>query len=205
MQESLHNLFCCASMDIAKIIREGREKLNLNQSQLAERVGVSPQAVQQWESGTTQPRGKRLNKIAEVLKLPPALLHFGGLPAEPKAEVKPAGTEETIAGTQETTPAAPQPEGETPAEPSKDAAESPPSSNDALIQEVIAAMQRMSKEDASRLVTISKALVGEESKEAAALALKPLPVPDLAPHPPPAFPPRRMSPTSNKTRGKTAI
>ena len=64
-------------MDIAKIIREGREKLNLNQSQLAELVGVSPQAVQQWESGATQPRGKRLNKIAEVLKLPPSLMHFG--------------------------------------------------------------------------------------------------------------------------------
>ena len=64
-------------MDIAKIIREGREKLNLNQSQLAELVGVSPQAVQQWESGATQPRGKRLNKIAQVLKLPPTLMHFG--------------------------------------------------------------------------------------------------------------------------------
>ena len=64
-------------MDIAKIIREGRERLNLNQSELAELVGVSPQAVQQWESGATQPRGKRLNKIAEVLKLPPAMMHFG--------------------------------------------------------------------------------------------------------------------------------
>ena len=64
-------------MDIAKIIREGREKLNLNQSQLAELVGVSPQAVQQWESGATQPRGKRLNKIAQVLKLSQALMHFG--------------------------------------------------------------------------------------------------------------------------------
>lgn len=192
-------------MDIAKIIREGREKLDLNQSQLAERVGVSPQAVQQWESGATQPRGKRLNKIAEVLKLPPALLHFGGLPAEPKAEIKPGETEGAIAGAEGTTPAAPQSEGETPAGSSKDATESLESSNDALIKEVIAAMQRMSKEDAGRLVTISKALVDEESKEAAAPDLKPLPVPDLAPHPPPAFPPRRMSPTSTKNRGKTAI
>ena len=65
-------------MDIAKIIREGREKLNLNQSQLAELVGVSPQAVQQWESGATQPRGKRLNKIAQVLKLPPSAHAFRG-------------------------------------------------------------------------------------------------------------------------------
>ncbi|MBN9126445.1 MAG: helix-turn-helix transcriptional regulator, partial [Nitrosospira sp.] len=64
-------------MNIAKIIREGREKLNLNQSELAELLGVTPQAVQQWESGATQPRGKRLNKIAEVLKLPSILMHFG--------------------------------------------------------------------------------------------------------------------------------
>src|SRR5687768_18256357 len=74
-------------MDIAKIIREGREKLNLNQSQLAELVGVSPQAVQQWEAGATQPRGKRLNKIAQVLKLPPALTHFG-IPSEVAATMQ---------------------------------------------------------------------------------------------------------------------
>ena len=67
----------------------------------------------------------------------------------------------------------------------------------------------MSKEDAARLVTISKALVGEnvaEEKRAAAEAgLKPLPVPDMAAHPPPAFPPRRMSESRSKTRGKTAV
>ena len=90
-------------MDIAKIIREGREKLNLNQSQLAELVGVSPQAVQQWESGATQPRGKRLNKIAQVLKLPPALMHFGAS-SEPSdapgaiAGPAPAGARNAVAG-----------------------------------------------------------------------------------------------------------
>mgnify|MGYP001798850284 CR=1 FL=1 len=73
-------------MDIAKIIRDGREKLNLTQSQLAELVGVSPQAVQQWESGATQPRGKRLNKIAEVLKLPPEQMHFGTFPCNTGVE-----------------------------------------------------------------------------------------------------------------------
>jgi transcriptional regulator with XRE-family HTH domain len=57
-------------MNFSRIIRDAREKLKLNQSQLAELIGVSPQAVQQWESGATQPRGKRLSKIAEVLKLP---------------------------------------------------------------------------------------------------------------------------------------
>lgn len=192
-------------MDIAKIIRDGREKLNLNQSQLAERVGVSPQAVQQWESGATQPRGKRLNKIAEVLKLPPALMHFGTFP--PKTE-----TEETNPGSildAAAQPASPQRGRKTSDKSYKSGAEGPISSKDTLIKEVINAMQRMSREDAVRLVTISKALVGdssdEGSKEAAKIDLKPLPAPDLAPHPSPAFPPRRVSRTSAKTRGKTAI
>src|SRR5688500_11060058 len=126
-------------MNIAKIIREGREKLNLNQSQLAELVGVSPQAVQQWEAGATQPRGKRLNKIAQVLKLPPALTHFG-IPSEVAATMQ---------------------EGKASGESSKAAAEKRASSNDPLSNQVIEAMRRMSKEDAARLVTISKALLGE--------------------------------------------
>lgn len=193
-------------MNIAKIIRDGREKLNLNQSQLAELVGVSPQAVQQWESGATQPRGKRLNKIAEVLKLPPALMHFGTLPGRSEAEATIPGP---IAGAAGKTPASQQPGEKPPDKSSKEDAESPVSSKDTLIKEVINAMQRMSKEDAIRLVTISKALVGdltgEQSKEAAKIDLKPLPVPALAPHPPPAFPPRRVSQAPGKTRGKTAI
>jgi DNA-binding transcriptional regulator YiaG len=41
-------------MNFARIIREAREKLKLNQPQLAELIGISSQAVQQWESGRTQ-------------------------------------------------------------------------------------------------------------------------------------------------------
>ncbi|SFU54281.1 helix-turn-helix domain-containing protein [Nitrosospira multiformis] len=183
-------------MDIARIIREGREKLKLNQSELAELVGVSPQAVQQWESGATQPRGKRLNRIAEVLKLPPAMMHFGmplEVPAAPDTTVSPQ-PEKPARGTRATSPRV---------------AEKPVSENDALINQVIEAMRRMSKEDAARLVTISKALVGETSAEVVeavpSVDLKPLPVPDLPPHPPPAFPPRRMPESRTKVRGKTAI
>ena len=185
-------------MDIAKIIREGREKLNLNQSELAELIGVSPQAVQQWESGATQPRGKRLNKIAEVLKLPPAMMHFGMALEAPVAVREAKGVAEPKA-----------PEYGSSSRESPKAAEKPVSENDSLINQVIEAMRRMSKEDAARLVTISKALVGEATTEAVEAApsidLKPLPVPDLAPHPPPAFPPRRMSEGRTKVRGKTAV
>lgn len=175
-------------MNIAKIIREGREKLNLNQSQLAELVGVSPQAVQQWEAGATQPRGKRLNKIAQVLRLPPALMHFG-IPSEAPAAMQDGkasgGSRSARSG-----------------EPLKGAPEKPASNNDPLINQVIEAMRRMSKEDAARLVTISKALIGESTAEA---DIKPLPLPDMAAHPAPAFPPRRMSEARTKGRGKTAI
>lgn len=180
-------------MDIAKIIREGREKLNLNQSQLAELVGVSPQAVQQWESGATQPRGKRLNKIAEVLKLPPSLMHFGA-PSALSGE-----TVGVVASAPENTTAVA----------GAETALSLSEINDPLIRQVVDAMRRMSKEDAVRLVTISKALVnenvGEGPRQRAEAELKPLPVPDLAPHPPPAFPPRRLPESRSKTRGKAAV
>lgn len=186
-------------MNIAKIIREGRERLNLNQSQLAELVGVSPQAVQQWEAGATQPRGKRLNKIAQVLKLPPALMHFG-IPAEASTAMHGAAVSGRDARTGQSFKTAIE---------KSISNEKPASNNDPLINQVIEAMRRMSKEDAARLVTISKALVGEapaeEAEAAPAVDLKPLPLPDLAPHPTPAFPPRRMSETGTKGRGKTAI
>jgi len=140
-------------MDIAKIIREGREKLDLNQSQLAELIGVSPQAVQQWECGATQPRGKRLNKIAQALKLPPALMHFGmpDAPA-PMPERRASGERRRAAS----------------ARSRQATAEKPLSTDDPLIDQVIKAMQRMSKEDAARLVTISKALIGEGPAEGGA-------------------------------------
>jgi HTH-type transcriptional regulator, cell division transcriptional repressor len=81
--------------------------------------------------------------------------------------------------------------------------------NDPLINQVVEAMKRMSKEDAVRLVTISKALVGENIAEGVRQTggadPKPLPLPDMAPHPPPAFPPRRMPESRTKTRGKTAV
>jgi transcriptional regulator with XRE-family HTH domain len=173
-------------MNIAKIIREGREKLNLNQSQLAELVGVSPQAVQQWEAGATQPRGKRLNKIAQVLRLPPALMHCGIPPEAAMQGGKASGGSRSARS----------------GEPLKGAPEKPASNNDPLIDQVIEAMRRMSKEDAARLVTISKALIGESTAEA---DIKPLPLPDMAAHPAPAFPPRRMSEARTKGRGKTAI
>ncbi len=51
---------------VSQRIVKCREKLGVSQSELARRLGVRPQAVQQWESGGL-PKTGRLEKIAEVL------------------------------------------------------------------------------------------------------------------------------------------
>ncbi len=48
-----------------------------NQSELARYCGVSPQAVQKWISGDSEPRGGNLAKIADFLNVTPALLQYG--------------------------------------------------------------------------------------------------------------------------------
>lgn len=48
-----------------------------NQSEMARHVGVTPQAVQKWMSGVTEPRGKNLEMAAEFLGVTPAHLKFG--------------------------------------------------------------------------------------------------------------------------------
>lgn len=48
-------------------IAKAREDKGLNQSELARRLGVTPQSVQAWESGKNVPRNQKLSSIAEVL------------------------------------------------------------------------------------------------------------------------------------------
>ncbi|MCF5040072.1 helix-turn-helix domain-containing protein [Pseudomonas sp. PA-7-1E] len=72
----------------ASIITEAREKQGLNQSELARRLGVTPQAVQAWESGRSLPRPKKLVEIAKVLQIPShQLLTASGLLSGPFPEV----------------------------------------------------------------------------------------------------------------------
>lgn len=49
-----------------------------NQSEMARYIGVTPQAVQKWMSGITEPRGRNLELAAEYLGVTPAVLKFGG-------------------------------------------------------------------------------------------------------------------------------
>lgn len=57
-----------STMDtISHRIALARTGKNMNQSELARALGVSPQAVQSWESGKSQPRGPRLQALAKLL------------------------------------------------------------------------------------------------------------------------------------------
>ncbi|WP_369952116.1 XRE family transcriptional regulator [Ralstonia syzygii] len=52
---------------IGKSIAKAREEKGMNQSELARAVGVSPQAVQKWEAGTSTPRPSKVADLAAAL------------------------------------------------------------------------------------------------------------------------------------------
>ena len=54
---------------IAKRIEDCRHGKNISQSELARKVGVTPQAVQKWEKAKTVPRGATLRRLADVLEV----------------------------------------------------------------------------------------------------------------------------------------
>lgn len=58
-------------MSIADTIRVAREKLDISQSELARRVGVTKTAVSKWEKGDSAPTRKRAAKVARELGLRP--------------------------------------------------------------------------------------------------------------------------------------
>ena len=53
---------------MGEVIRARRETLELSQEDVAQRLGVTRNAVQQWESGATHPRTKRLRALAALLQ-----------------------------------------------------------------------------------------------------------------------------------------
>lgn len=72
----------CDEIDvhIGRQVRNRRVALRLSQSKLAEKLGVSFQQVQKYESGTNRVSGSRLWNIAETLGIPVSEL-FAGLEA----------------------------------------------------------------------------------------------------------------------------
>lgn len=57
--------------EIGQIIASAREAKGMNQSELARAVGVSPQAVQKWEGGSSTPRPTKIPLLAGALGISP--------------------------------------------------------------------------------------------------------------------------------------
>lgn len=55
-------------------IRELRERLNLNQDELGQKVGVTRQTIAAWEKGQREPSMTQLTTIAQILEVPVELL-----------------------------------------------------------------------------------------------------------------------------------
>lgn len=56
------------SMNLGENIKHRREELKLSQEAVAERLGVSRQAVSKWETGLSEPTAGNLIQLAEVLE-----------------------------------------------------------------------------------------------------------------------------------------
>lgn len=74
-------------MDIGDRIRLKRKENNLTQSQLAERLYVTQQAVCDWENGKKQPDYANVGRIAEALHTTSAYLRWGNEPWTLKYEI----------------------------------------------------------------------------------------------------------------------
>lgn len=53
-------------MELYEKLYELRRASGMSQEELAEKLGVSRQAVSKWESGATQPRGKAASAAAKI-------------------------------------------------------------------------------------------------------------------------------------------
>ena len=62
---------------VGKNIKFFREKKNITQSELADKLCVTRQAVSNWENGKTEPDIEMLNKIASVLEMSIEELIYG--------------------------------------------------------------------------------------------------------------------------------
>lgn len=56
-------------MTFSDKVKIARDKLGINQEQLAELMGVSRRSVVAWETAGTKPRGWRIRKLAELLEV----------------------------------------------------------------------------------------------------------------------------------------
>ena len=71
-------------------IKQAREDLRLTQEQLAEQLDVSRQAVSKWEADLSRPTREKLDKLSEILDIPPDT--WAQIDAEAEAASKPPDT-----------------------------------------------------------------------------------------------------------------
>jgi transcriptional regulator with XRE-family HTH domain len=69
--------------DLGNRLRVARERLGLSRADLAARVGLSVPTLWAWERGKTQPRGKNLRLVTQLLNLTAEDLGLGERPADP--------------------------------------------------------------------------------------------------------------------------
>jgi SOS-response transcriptional repressor LexA len=81
---------------IAHRIARARELKGLNQSELARALSVTPQAVQNWESGKSSPRGHRVKETAAILGITVEYLLFGDNPTSVITVTTPASNVEPM-------------------------------------------------------------------------------------------------------------
>ncbi len=56
-------------MSVSARIRERREELGMNQTELAEVAGLTPNAISQYESSSRRPSVKALSKLTDALRI----------------------------------------------------------------------------------------------------------------------------------------
>ena len=67
-------------------IQEARQNAGLDQAEFAERIGVKPSTVEEWESDTLAPRANRIQMMSSILNVPMTWLLAGG-EITPESEV----------------------------------------------------------------------------------------------------------------------
>lgn len=66
-------------MNIGKVIHEFRTKLNISQTELAHRAGVSASLISLTENGYTKPREKSMDKIAKGLHIHKHIIYLSAI------------------------------------------------------------------------------------------------------------------------------
>ena len=62
-------VFMFDTLKVAKRIRDGRNAKNMTQMELADKLGVSFQAVSNWERGASMPDISKLSDLSEILSI----------------------------------------------------------------------------------------------------------------------------------------